>query len=121
MSALPTFTLPDVASLNWPKQSDRYCEGLDDNGQWLPEVAYAKLHDDSAIVDLGQIGPFVRCLLDRLVKQGALVKYRGYWDTLHDAFGMGTLKTIYATPEYAAAAAEFAEGVRAHYRARKAA
>lgn len=106
--------------LNWPKQSKTYTEGFDDNGHWLPELAYEALHESGFIVNLGQIGPFVERMLNRLVKQGCIVKYRGHWDTLHNAFGMGPLKTIWATPDVATFAAEFADGVRA-YHAKKAA
>jgi hypothetical protein len=87
-------------SLNWPKQSAVYCDGFDDNRHWLPEVAYEKLQDCGYIVQLGQVGPFVQRLLDRFVKQGVLVKYRGHWDTTLTFAGMGPLKTIWATPEY---------------------
>lgn len=90
MSAIP---------LNWPKQSERYCEGLDDNGQWLPELALETLHNAGAIVDLGQIGPFVRRMLTRLEKQGVIVRYKGHFDTLQREFGIGPLKTIWAIPE----------------------
>jgi len=90
-----------ATSLNWPKQSDRYCDGLDDNGHWLPEIAYEALHERGCIVDIGQIGPFVRRLLDRFVKQGVLVKYRGHWDTTFTVAGMGHGRhTIWATPDY---------------------
>lgn len=91
-----------TATFNWPKQSETYCEGFDDNGQWLPEMAYGAIHDSGCIVQLGQIGPFVERLLNRFVKQGVLVKYRGYWDTTLTFAGMGPLKTIWATPDYVA-------------------
>lgn len=89
-------------SFNLPKQSDRYTEGFDDNGHWLPEMAYDVLHDRGVIVQLGQIGPFVERLLNRFVRQGGLVKYRGHWDTTLTFAGMGPLKTIWATPDYVA-------------------
>ena len=87
-----------------PQQSSRYCEGFDDNGQWLLSMAYAAIEEQGSIVQLGQIGPFVQRRLDALVRDGALVKYRGHWDTLLTFCGMGPLKTIWATPEIAEAA-----------------
>jgi hypothetical protein len=48
------------------------------------------------VPDIGQIDGAVARDLDRLVHQGVLVKYRGYWDTLSPDFGLGPLKTIWA-------------------------
>lgn len=48
------------------------------------------------IADIGQLGPALRRQLDRRVKSGELIKYRGYWNTLSPHWGIGPLKTIYA-------------------------
>ena len=48
------------------------------------------------VPNIGQIDKIVAKDLDRLVRQGVLVKYRGYWNTLSPDYGMGPLKTIWA-------------------------
>lgn len=48
------------------------------------------------VPNIGQIDAVVAKDLDRLVRQGVLVKYSGYWNTLSPDFGMGPPKTIWA-------------------------
>lgn len=81
-------------------------EYFDEDGHWTLAMAYRAIERDGHAVDIGQIGPVARKAFDKLVRQGALVKYRGYWTTLHAAFGMGPLKTIWAIPEIAERAAD---------------
>jgi hypothetical protein len=82
----------------------QYCDGFDENGKWTLESAYEAIERQGVVVDLGQITPAVKRRLDALVRNGTLIKYRGYWDTLLTLIGMGPLKTIWAVPEIATAA-----------------
>jgi hypothetical protein len=81
-----------------------YRNGLDENGQWEASMANHALERDCAIVDLGQVPAWMRKQLDARVKSGELAKYRGHWNTLSPVYGMGPLKTIWATPEVATVA-----------------
>lgn len=81
----------------------KYREGLDENGQWEAELGNLALEQSGAIVDLGQVPAWMKRQLDKGAKEGLLVKYRGYWNTLLTFTGMGPLKTIWATPEMASA------------------
>lgn len=82
----------------------KYREGLDENGQWTRETGLLALETSGAIVDLGQVPGWMRKQLDATAKTGALIKYRGHWDTLLIFTGMGPLKDIWALPEIAEAA-----------------
>lgn len=42
---------------------------------------------------LGQIPDDQRRKLDRLAKQGKLIKFQAYWNTMSSQFGLGPLKT----------------------------
>lgn len=59
------------------------------------------LNSDGAVVQIGQIAPAIVRKLDKAAKEGRLVKYRGYWNTMSPWFGMGPLKSIWALPERA--------------------
>lgn len=78
-----------------------YREGLDQNGQWEAEMGNRALREQGAIVDLGQVPVWMRKQLDAEVAAGRLAKYRGHWNTLSPAHGIGPLKTIWARPEIA--------------------
>jgi hypothetical protein len=54
------------------------------------------INDAGALVNIGQISPAQQRMLERHVRRGSLVKYRGYWDTMSPHYGIGPLKTIYA-------------------------
>lgn len=79
----------------------RYAPGLDDNGQWTAETGNLAIEKHGAIVAIGQVPDWMKKQLDRQAKEGRLVKYRGYWNTLSPRHGMGPLKTIWATHEVA--------------------
>lgn len=81
-----------------------YRDGFDANGQWEASMGNLALEQSGAIVDLGQVPPWMKKQLDAHTKAGQLVKYRGHWDTLLTFVGMGPLKTIWACPEIAEAA-----------------
>lgn len=81
-----------------------YREGLDENGQWEESLGNLALEKHGAIVDIGQVPAWMRKQLNAQAKAGALVKYRGYWDTLLPYAGIGPLKTIWAIPAIARAA-----------------
>lgn len=81
--------------------SGKYREGLDENGQWTRETGLLALEKSGAIVDLGQVPAWMRKQLNETAKSGALVKYKGYWDTLTTFTGTGPLKDIWALPEVA--------------------
>lgn len=81
-----------------------YRDGLDENGQWEAATGNLALQQNGAIVDLGQVPAWMKKQLDKQAKEGRLVKYRGFWNTLSPVMGMGPLKTIWATPEIAAVA-----------------
>lgn len=68
------------------------------------EVAERVLEMQGAIVDIGQVGPAMKRALERRVRSGELIKYRGYWNTLSPVWGIGPLKTIYARVPASAAA-----------------
>lgn len=59
------------------------------------ETAERMLRSGEAIVNIGQVGRDLERALERAVRQGRLVKYRGHWNTLSPIYGMGPLKTIY--------------------------
>lgn len=67
----------------------------------------AQLFERGAIADIGQIDAAHRRWLDKNAKAGALIKYRGRWDSLHPSFGIGPLKSCWALPELADAIAPF--------------
>lgn len=81
-----------------------YKEGFDENGQWEAATGIAALEKSGAIVSLGQVPDWMKKQLDQQAKDGALVKYRGYWNTLSTFTGLGPLKTIWAVPGIARAA-----------------
>jgi hypothetical protein len=83
-----------------------YADYLDENGQWTADTFNSALEKSGYVVDLGQIADWMKPQLAKFIKAGRLVKYRGYWNTGHAAFGMGPLKTIYAYPEVAESAAD---------------
>lgn len=56
------------------------------------------INESGALVNVGQISPAQQRALEKCVRLGNLVKYRGYWNTLSPDFGMGPLKTIYGRP-----------------------
>jgi hypothetical protein len=60
------------------------------------QTADQVLNAQGSIVNIGQIGPELKRSLERRVRSGELIKYRGHWDTLSPDFGLGPLKTIYA-------------------------
>lgn len=78
------------------------------------------LNERGAIVNIGQVGPTLQKALNKAVRAGRLVKYRGHWDSFQASFGMGPLKSIYALPAFAQMAADADEGIRAHFAARSA-
>jgi hypothetical protein len=59
------------------------------------------LTERGAVVDIGQISGGDRKRLNKAAKEGRLVRYRGYWDTLLPMAGIGPLKDIWATPAFA--------------------
>lgn len=81
-----------------------YADGFDENGQWEAETGNLALEKSGAIVDLGQVPGWMKKQLDQRAKEGRLVKYKGYWNTLLTFAGMGPKKTIWAYPEIAKAA-----------------
>lgn len=81
-----------------------YADYLGPDGKWTAASAYKAIDNRGHVCDIGQIGPASRKVLDGLVKDGTLVKYRGHFNTLLTFAGMGPLKTIWATPEIAEAA-----------------
>lgn len=67
---------------------------LQDHLAWLDEGA--------VLVNIGQLEDRCARQLDRLVKRGYLVKWRGRWYPVAGAqFGIGPLKTCWATPAVA--------------------
>lgn len=51
------------------------------------------------VVDIGQISQSDRRVLEKAVRSGRLVKWRGYWHPVTGAdWGIGPLKTCYGTP-----------------------
>lgn len=53
------------------------------------------------ICNIGQVGHAAARLLDKLVKAGELVKWRGYWYPQAGAnFGIGPLKSCWGLPAY---------------------
>ncbi len=62
------------------------------------------------ICNIGQIGDFSRNVLNRAVKAGQLVKWRGYWFPVAGAaWGIGPAKTCWGTPETRARLASLSE------------
>lgn len=47
------------------------------------------------VANIGQLSRDEIRDLDRAVRRGLLMKYRGYWNTGAASFGMGPLKTIW--------------------------
>lgn len=84
------------------------------------QQAEVMLNERGAIPDIGQVGPTLQKALNKAVREGRLTKYRGHWDSLCASYGIGPLKTIYATPAFAKLVEEADAGIRAIY-ARKAA
>lgn len=80
------------------------------------QQAETMLNEQGAIVNIGQVGPTLKKALEKAVREGRLAKYRGHWDSMRAAFGIGPLKTIYALPEFAAYVAESDEQIRASFR-----
>jgi hypothetical protein len=63
------------------------------------------------VVDIGQVGPLSRKALDRAVRAGKLVRWRGKWFPLAGApFGIGPDKMCWSTPETAARCAAMRAG-----------
>lgn len=48
------------------------------------------------VVDIGQIDARQRRALESAARKGAILKYRGCWNTLSPDWGLGPLKTIFA-------------------------
>jgi hypothetical protein len=72
------------------------------------KIEYTTLLDEAlagkVTVDIGQVGPNLRRVLDQAVRAGKLVKWRGRWyPYAGSAYGMGPLKTCWSTPETRAA------------------
>ncbi len=66
------------------------------------------------VCNIGHLGKLDVKLLDRAVRAGKLVKWRGKWFPVAGApFGIGPDKTCWSTPEVAAYFAEFRAGTRA--------
>lgn len=61
--------------------------------------------DGTVIVNIGQIAPETEKNLNKLVRAGTLVKWRGYWAPVAGAsWGMGPVKTCFGlASKYAAA------------------
>jgi hypothetical protein len=71
--------------------------------------------DGEVLVDIGQVGPLSRKALDRAVRAGQLVKWRGKWFPLAGAaFGIGPDKNCWSTPEVAAHFATMRGGVEVY-------
>jgi hypothetical protein len=69
--------------------------------EWFPEEALRDvLSGDDVIADIGQVKGVWKKTLDREIKAGRIVKWRGYWFPIAGAqFGIGPLKTCYGTAE----------------------
>lgn len=66
------------------------------------------------LVDIGQVGPLTRKALDRAVRAGKLVKWRGKWFPMAGAsLGIGPDKNCWSTPEVAKYFAEMKDGINA--------
>jgi hypothetical protein len=69
-----------------------------------PEDWIARALSGAIIVNTGQLQKADTKALDREVRRGALVKWRGYWHPIAGAaWGIGPLKTCYGTPAAKAA------------------
>lgn len=70
----------------------------------IPAVEYYDQLDmaleGEVVVDIGQVGPLSTKVLNRAVRAGKLVKWRGRWyPHSGSAYGIGPLKTCWSTPE----------------------
>lgn len=65
--------------------------------------------DGKVIVNIGQIAPDTEKQLNKLVRAGTLIKWRGYWYPVAGAsFGIGPLKTCWGLASKYAPADEVA-------------
>lgn len=70
--------------------------------------------DGHVVVNIGQISPVMKAVMDRAVRAGKLSKWRGKWFPLAGApFGIGPDKTCWSTPEVAARFEEMKRGIEA--------
>lgn len=53
------------------------------------------LFERGHVINLGQITAAVEKHLNRLVREGRAIRYRGYWNTLSESYGFGPKKTIW--------------------------
>lgn len=68
------------------------------NGRITPAQAISQAMD-SYYADIGQTDTSTRTALDAEVTAGRLVRYKGFWNTGNDIFGLGPVKTCWrATP-----------------------
>jgi hypothetical protein len=69
--------------------------------EWFPEAALADLLAGRDIEpDIGQVRGAWKAALEREVRAGRLVKWKGHWYPVAGAsFGLGPLKTCYGTAE----------------------
>lgn len=77
-----------------PKNQERlWRKGAAVMADWLSNAL-----NGGIVVSLGQLSPSDTRVLERAVKEGAIVKWRGYWyPTPGDpTFGLGPLKTCYS-------------------------
>ena len=62
-------------------------------------MAVSGVLNGAVICNVGQIDKANQRALNRLVRDGVLVKWRGYWHPVSGAsFGIGPLKTCWALP-----------------------
>ena len=68
---------------------------------WFPEKALADvLAGNDVVANIGQVKGLWKCALEREVKAGRLVKWRGKWfPTAGAPYGLGPDKTCYGTIE----------------------
>lgn len=83
----------------------------------MPAAAHNFLNDaldGEVVVNIGQITPVMKAVMDRAVRAGMLAKWRGHWFPVAGAcFGIGPLKTCWSTPEVAAELAAMKAGIEA--------
>lgn len=78
--------------------------------------------DGQVVVDIGQITPVMKAVMDRAVRAGKLAKWRGKWFPLAGAScGIGPDKTCWSTPEVAQFFVEMKDGINARVEAHAAA
>lgn len=66
---------------------------------YTAEFFNERIAEKGYVADIGQIGPELKKRINRAIRAGTVVKYRGYWDTGHACFGMGPLKSCYTSAE----------------------